>query len=231
MRRSHAACHVSHRLPLRYLSHAYAILKSSTVLWNDSKQSDLRDIMHSPAVKSYQVSSHAAAVTDSPTRTDSAHDYEVPRGRLKRRRTSSRTPPRPTSPSRGHTRHSGVGYEYDRHRHRRASSSFADATTVLHKRRRRSDAEPDHTLRGRVRQRSGSPSRSLIFQVEEKIPRAVRKRSQPPSRRRLGQGSQSKRREDLVRRLRNHPNLYRQDPEQAEGDRETSRDLPEDNGF
>lgn len=70
----------------------------------------------------------------------------------------------------------------------------------MKKNRRRSDAEPDHTLRGRARR-----SRSPIIEGEE---REVRKRSQPPSRHRVRGEEDGD--EGALRRQRSFPNLYRE---------------------
>ena len=164
---------------------------------------------------------HLALPTDPLTPTDSVHDSEVPRGRLKRRRMSSHTPPRARSPSRGHDRESGSRHRQHYRKHQRASSSpFIGTPPVVPKNRRRSDAEPDHTFRGRGRLRSESRSRSPILEGEEKVRREVRKRSQPPSRRRVGEGEErGGNEENAVRRLRSYPNMYKQGRRQ-EGEEE-----------
>lgn len=84
--------------------------------------------------------------------------------------------------------------------------------TAPKKLRRRSDAEPDHTFRGRVRNRSGSRERtgSPIFEdedVSEEEVRELRKRAQPPSRPRV----EAEEDEVELRRQRSYPNLYRKD--------------------
>jgi hypothetical protein len=112
------------------------------------------------------------------------------RGRLKRRRQSSLSPRRASSPSRGHDRRSGSRYREHHRKHHRPSSplsSISPPTTAQKKIRRRSDAEPDHTFRGRVRNRSGSRgrTRSPILEGDDDdqaIARTFRRRSQPPSR-------------------------------------------------
>ncbi|PSN63774.1 hypothetical protein BS50DRAFT_576396 [Corynespora cassiicola Philippines] len=132
---------------------------------------------------------------------------EERRGRLKRRRLSSHTPPRASSPSRGHERDSGSRHRHHYRKHRRRSSSDSvSPPPTFQKNRRRSDAEPDHTLRGRARNRSGDKrrTRSPILEGEGfEEPRGVRRRS-PPSRRRsdgeLDGG---------LRRQRSLPNMYK----------------------
>jgi hypothetical protein len=115
------------------------------------------------------------------------------RGRLKRRRHPSASPRRASSPSRGHDCNSGSRHrEHHRKHHRPASpvSSVSPPTLAQKKTRRRSDAEPDHTFRGRVRNRSGSrgSTRSAIAEgeddTEERL-RTFRRRSQPPSRHKI----------------------------------------------
>jgi hypothetical protein len=115
------------------------------------------------------------------------------RGRLKRRRQSSLSPRRARSPSRGHDRTSGSRYREHHRKHHRPSSpssSISPPTVAQKKTRRRSDAEPDHTFRGRVRNRSGSQrgTRSPISEGEDdeaESLRTVRRRSQPPSRHKI----------------------------------------------
>jgi hypothetical protein len=121
-------------------------------------------------------------------------DSEVEqRGRLKRRRHSSASPRRASSPSRGHDRGSGSRYREHYRKHHRPSSpvsSVSPPTVAQKQTRRRSDAEPDHTFRGRVRNRSGSrgSTRSVIEEGEydsgERL-RTFRRRSQPPSRHKI----------------------------------------------
>lgn len=68
--------------------------------------------------------------------------------------------------------------------------------------------------------RSESRSRSPILEGEEKVRREVRKRSQPPSRRRVGEGEErGGNEENAVRRLRSYPNMYKQGRRQ-EGEEE-----------
>jgi hypothetical protein len=88
------------------------------------------------------------------------------------------------------------------------------------KQRRRSDAEPDHTFRGRARNRSGSRERtgspifedddddgaSEIANASEAEVRELRKRAQPPSRPR-----EAEEEEGELRRQKSYPNLYRKD--------------------
>jgi len=115
------------------------------------------------------------------------------RGRLKRRRQPSVSPRRASSPSRGHERTSGSRYREHHRKHHRASSpssSISPPTIAQKKTRRRSDAEPDHTFRGRARNRSGSRrrTRSPILEGDddrEEFLRTFRRRSQPPSRHKI----------------------------------------------
>jgi hypothetical protein len=112
------------------------------------------------------------------------------------------------------------------------SPSYTPLGRIKNTRRRRSDAEPDHTLRGRARNRSESRSRSPILEGEDEAGlRVVRKRSQPPSR-----GWMERDDAEAVdglsggmRRQRSFPNLYkdgrgrgrgRQDSGAHEGERE-----------
>ncbi|KAL5440912.1 hypothetical protein PMIN06_009523 [Paraphaeosphaeria minitans] len=168
---------------------------------------------------------HPTLLTDPLTPGDSVHGDEAPRGRLKRRRLSSHTPPRASSPSRGHDRDSGSRHRHHYRKHQRASSSssaFETPPVAAKKNRRRSDAEPDHTFRGRVRNWSESRSRSPIVEGEEERERGkkkerergVRKRSQPPSRGRDGGGEDV---ENVIRRLRSYPNMYRKGTEKDKG--------------
>jgi hypothetical protein len=145
-----------------------------------------------------------------PTMLDSEAEQ---RGRLKRRRHFSASPRRASSPSRGHDRNSGSRYrEHHRKHHRPASpvSSVSPPTLPQKKPRRRSDAEPDHTFRGRVRNRSGSRgnTRSSTAEGEDIIGQALRtfrRRSQPPSRHKIEE-------EDVdgaeLRRQWSYRNLY-----------------------
>lgn len=139
------------------------------------------------------------------------------RGRLKRRRRmSSHSPVRAPSPSRGHERDSGSRHRHHHRKHHRADSSCSitpASEVVERKNRRRSDAEPDHTFRGRVRNRSRSRSRRAISEAEgadddeDRWVREGRKRGVPPSRARLlGEEGDALDRE--LRRQRSMKNLY-----------------------
>lgn len=145
------------------------------------------------------------------------------RGRLKRRRQSSHSPRRASSPSRGHDRNSGSRYRQHHRKHHRPSSPASSATppgSTQKKTRRRSDAEPDHTFRGRPRKRSGSRGRTRSPILEDDVAiesdddeRRFRKRSAPPSRHRVddaGEGGE-------VRRQRSYPNLYKEDRRDSKG--------------
>jgi hypothetical protein len=157
---------------------------------------------------------------DSPTPIVTAlGDIETPRGRLKRRRVFSHSPPRASSPSRGHDRDSGSRHRHHHRKHHRGSSSRSlqqssspSRCGTTKKNRRRSDAEPDHTLRGRARNRSGSRSRSPILEGQDEETSFVRRlrRSQPPSRKRAGDLEPVRFDQDRgdVRRQRSFPNLY-----------------------
>ncbi|KAF1832683.1 hypothetical protein BDW02DRAFT_570775 [Decorospora gaudefroyi] len=147
------------------------------------------------------------------------------RGRLKRRRQSSlHSPRRASSPSRGHERNSGSRYREHHRKHHRPSSpgsSISPPKSIEKKMRRRSDAEPDHTFRGRARNRSSSRgrTRSPILEGEdvavgsdEEVTR-YRKRSAPPSRHRADDG----RKDEGVRRQRSYPNLYKEDRRDSKG--------------
>ncbi|OAL47980.1 hypothetical protein IQ07DRAFT_109506 [Pyrenochaeta sp. DS3sAY3a] len=147
------------------------------------------------------------------------------RGRLKRRRHSSHSPRRASSPSRGHDRTSGSRYRQHHRKHHRPSSpssSVSPPTSLQKKSRRRSDAEPDHTFRGRVRNRSGSRGRteSPILEDDDDDRGAVdggrktRKRSAPPSRPRLNAKDES----NDIRRQRSYPNLYIEDRRDSKGE-------------
>ena len=140
------------------------------------------------------------------------------RGRLKRRRHSSHSPCRATSPSRGHDRNSGSRYREHYRKHHRPSSYTSSAsppttTQNIKTRRRRSDAEPDHTLRGRVRNRSCSkgehsgpiPEEEAVMEDSEEDVRRYRKRSAPPSRPRADGADEGAE----IRRQRSYPNLYK----------------------
>ncbi|KAH7382439.1 hypothetical protein DE146DRAFT_226887 [Phaeosphaeria sp. MPI-PUGE-AT-0046c] len=131
---------------------------------------------------------HSNSPPDHTTATAGPEAEE--RGRLKRRRQTSLSPRRASSPSRGHDRNSGSRYREHHRKHHRPSSppsSISPPTLMQKKQRRRSDAEPDHTFRGRVRNRSGSRgrTRSPIIEAEDDEQagaRTLRRRSQPPSR-------------------------------------------------
>lgn len=127
-----------------------------------------------------------------------------PRGRLKRRRVPSHSPLRAPSPSRGHDRDSGSRHRHHYRKHHRASSSSSISPPPFAKKnRRRSDAEPDHTLRGRARNRSRSRNRTRSPIPEgDEGERSHRKRSPPPSRHRSESAVHARRRRSL-------PNLYK----------------------
>lgn len=135
---------------------------------------------------------------------DSSNDS--PRGRLKRRRQTDYSPSVPSSPSRAPDR--------DGNSPQRADSSASVTPPPRPKRvdRRRSDAEPDHTLRGRARnrsrsrQRTGSPILEGHSDKEDEGDdrRAYRKRSPPPSRHRSESAVEA-------RRQRSLPNMYKQE--------------------
>jgi hypothetical protein len=156
--------------------------------------------------------------TEIPTIIEPDTDAEE-RGRLKRRRQSSQhSPRRASSPSRGHDRNSGSRYREHHRKHHRPSSptsSVSPPTSAQKKTRRRSDAEPDHTFRGRARNRSGSRgrTRSPILEGEDACVeseddiRRFRKRSAPPSRHRVDGSDEG----GEVRRQRSYPNLYKED--------------------
>jgi peptidyl-prolyl isomerase G (cyclophilin G) len=130
------------------------------------------------------------------------------RGRHKRRHSSSPSHSRSPSPSRGHTRRSASRH---RHRHRRSkrdgSQQTSGSATPPARGRRRSDASPDHNLRGRIRQRSRSqtPIQETGSADEESEPRNNRRRSPPPSRPRSKVRSKS----PGHRRQRSLPNQYK----------------------
>lgn len=143
------------------------------------------------------------------------------RGRLKRRRLASHSPRRASSPSRGHDRNSGSRYRQHHRKHHRPSSDLSSTsppTSAQKKTRRRSDAEPDHTFRGRARNRSGSRRRTRspilehgnayedVFDDDDERDR-LRKRSAPPSRPRMDGTKQ----DAEVRRQRSYPNLYKEE--------------------
>ncbi|KAH7062831.1 hypothetical protein BKA63DRAFT_572841 [Paraphoma chrysanthemicola] len=151
------------------------------------------------------------------------------RGRLKRRRLSSTSPRRASSPSRGHERNSGSRYREHHRKHHRPSSpaSSVSPPTIKQKRmRRRSDAEPDHTFRGRARKRSHSRGRTSSPLLEDdttfidRLRTLRKKRSQPPSRHKIDEEDGA-----ALRRERSHhklPSTGRrdskgEDAEQADG--------------
>ncbi|KAF1843474.1 uncharacterized protein K460DRAFT_368379 [Cucurbitaria berberidis CBS 394.84] len=144
------------------------------------------------------------------------------RGRLKRRRQSSHSPRRASSPSRGHDRHSGSRYRQHHRKHHRPSSpssSISPPTALQKKTRRRSDAEPDHTFRGRARNRSGSNGRTQSPILEDEDARAEewgksRKRSAPPSRPRVDGAEEG----GEVRRQRSYPNMYKEERRDSKGE-------------
>ncbi|KAF1945064.1 hypothetical protein EJ02DRAFT_451901 [Clathrospora elynae] len=146
------------------------------------------------------------------------------RGRLQQRRQFSHSPRRASSPSRGHDRNSASRYQSHHRNHHRPSSSLSSVsppTSAQKKSRRRSDAEPDHTFRGRARNRSGSRgrSRSPILEGDdgaaegEEEARKYRKRSAPPSRGRDGSEAGGE-----VRRQRSYPNMYREERRDSKGE-------------
>lgn len=95
------------------------------------------------------------------------------------------------------------------------------------KQRRRSDAEPDHTFRGRARNRSGNRERSNSPIVEDddvsvEEVRELRKRAQPPSRPRVDKEQD----EGELRRQRSYPNLYRKDSKGEAEKHDTKRPHP-----
>lgn len=163
--------------------------------------------------------------TGIPTIIEPEADAEE-RGRLKRRRQSSQhSPRRASSPSRGHDRNSGSRYREHHRKHHRPSSptsSVSPPTSDQKKTRRRSDAEPDHTFRGRARNRSGSRgrTRSPILEADdacvesEDDVKRFRKRSAPPSRHRIDDSDEG----GEVRRQRSYPNLYKEDRRDSKGE-------------
>lgn len=164
--------------------------------------------------------------TDVPVLLETDTEAEE-RGRLKRRRQSSHSPPRASSPSRGHDRNSGSRYRHHHRKHHRPSSPASSVTppnSAQKKTRRRSDAEPDHTFRGRARNRSGSrgTNRSTILEDDFAVEsdddgKKFRKRSAPPSRHRLEGADEGAE----VRRQRSYPNLYKVDRRDSKGDEES----------
>jgi hypothetical protein len=156
----------------------------------------------------------------SPKTAESEAEAEE-RGRLKRRRQYSHSPRRASSPSRGHDRVSGSRYREHHRKHHRPSSpssSISPPAAALKKTRRRSDAEPDHTFRGRMRNRSSSRgrTRSPILEGEDDAQqglRAVRKRSQPPSRHQRDEAGE----ENELRRQRSYHKLHNEDRRSLKG--------------
>jgi peptidyl-prolyl isomerase G (cyclophilin G) len=154
-------------------------------------------------------------------------EISTSRGRHHRRRTS--TPNRSPSPSRGHGRHSASRYRHHHRRHHRDDSSSRSATPPT-KDRRRSDASPDHNLRGRPRQRSRPRSRSPILEDDSASPepKHYRKRSPPPSRPRSKSPGH--------RRQRSLPNQYNNNWKEeerlkrSEHDREGDRYMEDSSG-
>lgn len=148
------------------------------------------------------------------------------RGRLKRRRLSSTSPRRASSPSRGHDRNSGSRYRGHHRKHHRPSSppsSLSPPGIIQKKIRRRSDAEPDHTFRGRARNRSdsrgsgrgttGSPFLEDDSPVLERL-RSFRKRSQPPSRHKIDEEDEAAE----LRRERSHHKISSLDRRDSKGE-------------
>lgn len=164
-----------------------------------------------------------AAILRAPTpeepesETLEAENEDGPRGRLKRRRQSTHSPPRATSPSRGHDRASGSRHRHHYRKHQRAMSlsttssitprSSATPPLSTLQNRRSSDAHMDHTLRGRVRERSWEArrTRSPVLEGEEESTQnqRERKRSPPPSRHRSASQVDG-------RRQRSLPNIYQE---------------------
>lgn len=167
------------------------------------------------------------------------------RGRKRRRHSAISASPadRSPSPSRGHGRKSASRHREKRRwrHHRTTSSERSDFSSVSRHeksspaKRRRSDAQADHTFRGRARERSRSRTENAIAETSierlengqvESAPRAKlsvkaprRKRSLPPSR-----GSRSATRtgdeSPQQRRQRSLPNQYY-------GTRDTAKDRSE----
>jgi hypothetical protein len=173
----------------------------------------------------HPVSRHTSSLDVPIIIIESEPDAEE-RGRLKRRRKSSHSPPRASSPSRGHDRNSGSRYREHHRKHHRPSSptsSVSPPTSAQKKTRRRSDAEPDHTFRGRARNRSGSRGRTRSPILEDDVAvesekevevKRFRKRSAPPSRHR-GEGAEEG---GDIRRQRSYPNLYKEDRRDSKGE-------------
>lgn len=155
--------------------------------------------------------------------SDTAMVSSTSRGRHKRRHSTSASRSRSPPPSRGHTRRSA-----SRHRHRHRTSQregsymSSGSTTPPARNRRRSDALPDHNLRGRLRQRSRSQSPITEKEsADDDRERKHRKRSPPPSR------PQSRSRSPGHRRQRSLPNQYkdwRDDGRSARRDRNREGD-------
>lgn len=122
-----------------------------------------------------------------------APDFEA-RGRIrnKKRRVSQLEPVRGSELHDSFSKHSHPGPSTS------STSSSPSPPRSTKKTRRRSDAEPDHTLRGRARD---------TRPIEEKRERE-RSRSRPPSRHRSESTSDS---EGRVRRQRSLPNIYHAD--------------------
>lgn len=151
-----------------------------------------------------------------PRTTDTEHRGRSTR--LKRRRKSSHSPERfhrvrpDTHDARTRVHDSDSGSD---------SESSVPSPSAKKKSRRRSDAEPDHTLRGRARKRECSRNgvATPISESgsggdgEEGYRRGKRRRSSPPSRR-----SESLEGDEEVRRQRSLPNLYRVVSEGVHGD-------------
>ncbi|ORY03660.1 hypothetical protein BCR34DRAFT_573356 [Clohesyomyces aquaticus] len=157
------------------------------------------------------------------------------RGRHKRRRLASHSPPRSASPSRGHNRASGSRHRRHARAHHRPDSLSPSSSSMTPphslsplakkktKIRRRSDAEPDHNFRGRARKRSRTRS-----PIEEEGSWGHRKRSPPPSRHRYGQREDGKGSGSTVRRQRSLPNLYRGEEESVRAGGEAGSGLMEE---
>jgi hypothetical protein len=84
--------------------------------------------------------------------------------------------------------------------------------------RRRSDAEPDHTFRGRPRNRSGSrvTTESPLLEGEddeEEGLRTFRRRSQPPSRHKIEEEDEGAE----LRRQRSYHNMHKVDRRDSKG--------------
>lgn len=96
-------------------------------------------------------------------------------------------------------------------------------TIAQKKTRRRSDAEPDHTFRGRMRNRSGSRGRTESSATEDeavklgtlRAPR--RRRSQPPSRHAIEEEDEGVE----LRRQRSYHNMFKEGRRDSKGDEQT----------